>query len=483
MNKLVTVILLLFFISGLFVATFNPVSALVLVEDTWYTITPMSHSRHSFETVAVDGTIYAIGGGAGSNFLSTNERYDPKTDKWTTLASMPTPRSNFIIVDCQGKIYCMGGTTTNDGTVTAPPIPPPSPPTSTVSGTTSNYDPVYTPVPPLSRQIDVVEVYDPVTNMWESKKSLPVFVEGMQAQVVNGQIFIITPSGELYMYNSITDKWSSKTSLPVDEEPLQTLVVNEHLFVITQSALYMYDPVTDTWINKTSMPASMTFAFSVVMDNKIIVGDLFNVSEILFYNMYCAQLRVNIYDPIADVWQVGKTTAEHLFVLGFTLGVTSNVYASKNVYVFGREAPKDDPLNVQPFTLVYDPVDNVWSTAKIAAAAPYTMRTMVVVDDVFYVIGGSAYHVKYVPVAYHNTQEYPDTPLHVVTPAPSPSFSSSIPSTSDGSFSHTTHEPGDVWPVSMMLVVAAAIVLTLCIVVATLFFYQGSKRNKRDKHE
>jgi N-acetylneuraminic acid mutarotase len=478
MNKLVTVILLLFFISGLFVATFNPVSALVLVEDTWYTITPMSHSRHSFETVAVDGTIYAIGGGAGSNYLSTNERYDPKTDKWTTLASMPTPRSNFIIVDCQGKIYCMGGTTTNDGTVTAPPIPPPSPPTSTVSGTASTDGPVYTPALPLSRQIDIVEVYDPVTNMWESKASLPIYIEGMQAQVVNGQIFIITPKGALYMYNSLTDRWSSKASLSITEEFLQTHVVNEQIFVITQSVLYMYAPVTDKW-TKTNMPTSMMYAFSVVVDNKLLVCDLFNISDNFFGNMCCAQLRVNIYDPIADVWQVGKTTAEHLFVLGFTLGVTSNVYASKNVYVFGREAPKDDPLNVQPFTLVYDPVGNVWSTAKIAAAAPYTMRTMVVVDDVFYVIGGSVYNVKYVPVAYHNTQEYPDTPLHVVTPAPS----SSIPSTSDGSFSHTTHEPEDVWPVSMMLVVAAAIVLTLCIVVTTLFFYQGSKRNKRDKHE
>ena len=494
MNKTVPFMLIFFFIIGSFAAAFNPVSALVLVEDTWYTITSMSHLRNNFAAVAVDGLIYAIGGDAFSEYLSTNERYDPKTDKWTTFASMPTPRSNFIIVECQGKIYCMGGITANDGTVTAPPIPPPLPPTSTVSGTASNDGPVNTPVPPLFRQINVVEVYDPVTNMWESKAPLPNYVDGIQSQVVNGQIFIITPNGELYMYNPIIDKWSNRASLSIKEELLQTHVVNEQLFVITKSALCMYDPVTDTWTNKTSMPTSMTYAFSVVMDNKIIVGDLFNISEIIFGNMYRAQMRANIYDPITDVWQVGKTTTEHLFMLGFTVGVTSGVYAPKNVYVLGREAPTEDVLNVKPFTLVYDPIGNVWSTASAVVGAPYTMRKTVVVDDVFYIIGGSVSNVKYAPVAYHNSQEYPDPPPDATapstTPSPSdvtssPAPSATAPSASDVTSSPTPHGPEGAWPFLTRSIVIAATVLMVCVVVmSALFFYlRGRKRNKSDTYE
>ena len=241
MNKFIPFMLVFFSISGIFTTAFLTVSASELVEDTWTTINALNQPRINFETVTVDDKIYAIGGFAYPGYLATNEIYDPKTDQWITLAPMPTPRENFIIVVCQGKIYCMGGTTANDGTVinSSPiltPIPPKDPTAAANTG-------VYVPQPMPFCQTDVVEVYDPVTNMWARKAHLPINVEGMHTQVVNGQIFIITPQGELYMYNPVNDKWSKKVPLPVKEEPLQTHAVNEQLFIITQSAMYMYDPL------------------------------------------------------------------------------------------------------------------------------------------------------------------------------------------------------------------------------------------------
>ena len=457
MKKIIPILLLFLFIIGIFVTAPKPVSALVLKEDTWYTITSMNQLRIDFETVSIDNKIYAIGGRYAYEFVANNERYDPKTDKWTNLAPMPTPRGNFIIATCQNKIYCIGGA---DGTIN--------------------------PLPPILHQpLDIVEVYDPVTNTWESKSSFPNYVNDMQAQVVNGQIFIISPTGEMYMYNPITDKWNNKTSLPLKEKPLQTHVINEQIFVITQSALYIYNPVTDTWTNKTNMPTSMMYTFSVVTDSKIIVGDLCNIKNNIYGNMYQAQIRINIYDSITNVWQVGKTSAEHLFMWDFTVGITANVYAPKNVYVLGRDAPTEDPCNVQPFTLVYDPIGNVWSTAKNAYGAPYTMCKTVTIDDVFYVIGGVV-NVKYVPVSYYNTQEYPNTPLYASTSSPSPSATATATfatatATSNGTSSYTHHEPKYGWPTSMTLVIEATIVLTLCIVTTALFFYIGKRKNKIGK--
>ena len=409
----------------------------------------------------MDDKIYAIGGFAYPEYLTTNERYDPKTDQWITLAPMPTPRENFIIVVCQGKIYCMGGTTANDGTVinSSPiltPIPPKDPAAVANTG-------VYVPQPMPFCQTDVVEVYDPVTNMWTRKAHLPINVAGMHTQVVNGQIFIITPQGELYVYNPVNDKWSKKVPLPVKEEPLQTHAVNEQFFIITQSAMYMYDPAKDTWTNKPNMPTLMTYAFSVMVDNKIVVCDLFNISEIIFSNMYRAQLRINIYDPVADVWQVGKTTSEHIFVLGFTLGVTSGVYAPENVYVLGREASKDDVFDVKPFTLVYNPIADVWSTAKVSETAPYSRGCkMVVVADIFYIIGSSIFDVKYTPVGY-NTQGYPN-----------PQPSATVPSTS----AITSPDPPEsehVWSFLTQSVVIAT-VLTISGVTALFLYLRGRKR-------
>lgn len=51
--------LLFFFISGTFVATFNPVSASELAENSWNTKMPMSQARQGLGAVTVDGKIYA----------------------------------------------------------------------------------------------------------------------------------------------------------------------------------------------------------------------------------------------------------------------------------------------------------------------------------------------------------------------------------------------------------------------------------------
>jgi hypothetical protein len=303
---------------------------------------------------------------------------------------MPTPRGNFIIVVCQGKIYCIGG---SDGTI-------------------------YPLGPPLLHPLDVVEVYDPLADKWESKASLPVYVhQGMQTKVVNGQIFILTPTGELYMYNPVVDSWSGKVSLPVKEEPLCFHVANEQLFVITPSIIYIYDTVADTWLNKTSMPVLMTYAFSVVMDNKIIVGNflLTPSTETLWRGLFNAKLRISIYDPTSDVWHDGKTTDEHIFATNpifnaVTATMTTGVYAPKNVYVLGIEAVKEDLRNVKPFTWVYDPIGDVWSTATAVDTAPYIKGCqIVVIDDVLYIVG-DAFNVKYMPADY-TPQGYPDDTL------------------------------------------------------------------------
>jgi N-acetylneuraminic acid mutarotase len=90
-------LLIFFFISGLFITAFNPVSAAGLVENSWATKAPMQQARNSLGVVAVDNKIYAIGGyTADSKIVGINEQYDPKTDTWITMASMPTQEVNLL---------------------------------------------------------------------------------------------------------------------------------------------------------------------------------------------------------------------------------------------------------------------------------------------------------------------------------------------------------------------------------------------------
>ncbi len=83
------------------------------ITDTWTAKTPMPSGRFSLVAAAVNGKIYAIGGANHINgtvvLSSVTEEYDPATDTWTTKADMPTPRSNFAAAAVNGKIYAIGG--------------------------------------------------------------------------------------------------------------------------------------------------------------------------------------------------------------------------------------------------------------------------------------------------------------------------------------------------------------------------------------
>jgi N-acetylneuraminic acid mutarotase len=439
MPKLFTFILTFFFINGLFVAAFNPVSALVLVEDTWYTITPMLQEHPGVSFAVLDGKIYAIG--------ESNERYDSATGIWTTLEPISTPRTGVNIVTYQGKIYCIGGCTSASG-------------------------------PGLYRNLNTVEVYDPATESWSSKASVPVnatyfwseyYYPDMKACVVNGQLFTIISGGELYMYNSSTDNWSSRTSLPVEYQYPSVYIVNEQLFVIGQNEMHMYNPVTDSWTKKTNPPPPDTYIsyqFITVADNKIIIGD----QQKTDVSADSVRLNLRIYDPKTDMWSERKTNSKSVVLYGGSMfvGATSGAYAPKKLYIFGYE--QDDKDSFQAFTWVYDYVGDVWSTAKPLSAFRNVLGSkLIVANDVFYIIGGSAFNDQYVPVGY-NPQGYPDT---------QPS------ATVDVTSSPIPHEPEGVWSFLTNSIVVTTTVLMVCIVVvSTLFFYlRGRKRNKSDKYE
>jgi len=223
--------LILFFICGSFVAGFSSVWASDYVENSWSTKASMNQARSGMGVIAVEGKIYAIGGHRTfddflrpTDFVGTNERYDPKTDTWVTLEPMPTARHNFAIAEYQGKIYCIGG--------------------YIVDG---------------SRWItyDVVEVYNPNSNSWSTKAALPFAEAGLTACVVDGKIYVFTSypgspvnSGSpVFMYNPVTDSWTAKTHMPNTTLHYYAPVVVDNKIVFT--SLYLtseiYDPATNEW--------------------------------------------------------------------------------------------------------------------------------------------------------------------------------------------------------------------------------------------
>ena len=102
---------------------------------------------------------------------------------------MPTTRAHVSVAVVDGIIYVVGGWKLNVGVVAT------------------------------------MEAYNPATNSWTTKASLPT-VHATEVAVVNGIIYAV--GGELYggvatpvveAYNASTDRWTTKASMPSGRSP------------------------------------------------------------------------------------------------------------------------------------------------------------------------------------------------------------------------------------------------------------------------
>jgi len=310
MKKIKSTVALILFLSFSLSTTMVPY--VLGAEDSWTSKAPMQIARSGLGVTAVNGKIYAIGGDARSgkwpyvgSFVGTNEEYDPETDTWAFNASMPTPRCDFAIAAYQNKIYCIGGA---------------------IGFTVDEWGLFHSYV-----ASGVNEVYDTVTNTWETKTPIPVVEMKIQAHVVNGKIY-----------------------------------------VMGVAFTYVFDPENDSWNSKTRMPASPppssgSYPVSVVVDDKIVVSGEFSTG------LSSSEQKILIYDTEADSWSEGTSGA--IGVVEAAAGATMGVKAPKRVYVLG--SPNQ----------VYDPEADAWATA---AAMPTGRMDfgVAVVNDILYAIGG-----------------------------------------------------------------------------------------------
>jgi len=387
---------ILVFLFAPFLAIAEPAlpSAKATVEDTWISKAPMNQTRGSFGVAVVNDKIYAIGGWGGQRGLAAgeqvnyNEEYDPATDTWTYKEPIPTQRSNFAIAVYKNKIYCIGGRTTIQGT---------SEPTSVSTG--------------------INEAYDPATDTWENKTSMPTARWQLTANVVNGKIYLIGGDGGMQ--------------------------VNE-----------AYDPETDTWTKKRSPPTPVCGYASAVVDGKIyLIGG--TIGPFDYSNI------VQVYDPESNRWSYGTQAPQNAG--SASAGATSGVLVPKRVYVFGVTYyrgygfPGLHEYSIQ----VYNPENDSWT----AGTPPPTNRSsagVAVINDQLYLVGGTVIiedgQNSFHATAHAENEQY--TPIRYPTPSPSPTPSRST----------TTEQP---FPTALV----AASTASIAVIGVGLLFYFKKRKN------
>jgi N-acetylneuraminic acid mutarotase len=317
------------------------VSSVETVEDSWSTKTSLPQVEGGVRAAVVDGKIHVIGG-------SVHYVYDPVKNDWISKKPMPNARQYFGIAVYQNRIYTIGG---------------------------SWWD------PDLGRVTsNVNEVYDSVTDSWETKTSMPTNRSDLCASIVDGKVYLI--GGRTGGSSSI-------------------VALNE-----------VYDVANNSWTTKKSVHYPVDSYASAVVDGKIYVIGGF---EGLYHGVPVGYTQ--IYDPLMDKWSLGSSISN--IVRNAAAGATTGLLASKRIYVMGG----GQDMVATNYTQVYNPENDSWS---MAAQMP-TIRgwlAVAVVNDLLYAIGGAPYltasfvttNEQYTPLGY----TAPDLSNDVTAPVVSP---------------------------------------------------------------
>jgi hypothetical protein len=324
MKKTVVALLMLFLVTMPFMVPSEAVSvSQEIAENSWNSLTPLPELMEG-EAVAVYGQIHIIGGGS-------HYAYDPIKNEWIIKKPLPTERHFIGIAVCENKIYAIGGAYWADG-----------------AWVSSN----------------VVEVYDPKIDTWETKAAMPTARSDLCANEVDGKIYLI----------------GGQTG-----GPFSIVGINE-----------VYDVASDTWATKKPLYNPVDAYASAVVDGKIYILGGF---EGLHHG---APVDFNqIYDTKTDTWSKGTQMPN--ITRNAAAGATTGLLAPKRIYVVGG-GPNDFPFNT---TQVYDISTDSWTLgAEMPTARGWL--TVAVVNDLIYAIGGTtnlwaprlAANERYIPYGY-----------------------------------------------------------------------------------
>src|SRR3989344_4241601 len=225
------------------------------------------------------------------------------TVSWTTRSQMPTPRGWMPAVSASnGKIYVIGGQRFPDNSI-----------------------------------VSTNEEYDPNSNSWLPKASMPSLRLAFGAAELNGKIYVFggvygsNRLNSVLEYNALTNTWSSRASMPTAREGLVAVSGNNgKIYAIggyngqLLNIVEEYDPITDTWSSKANMPTARYGLGVAALKNKI-----YAIGGYGYVTAY-SQSPLNVveeFDTLSNSWEAKINMPTSRMVLGVTTGGNGKIYA------------------------------------------------------------------------------------------------------------------------------------------------------------
>ena len=273
---------------------------------------------------------------------------------------MPTARGGLGVAVTSGKIYAIGGQNANG-------------------------------------ELNVNEMYDPVTDKWLTKTSMPTARTGFGIATYENKIYVIGGSvgdsftGNVEVYDTLANSWQTLASMPTPRADLSAHIIDDKIFLIGGKTYYsvfpyytqtninqVYDIATNTWSTNASMPTVLQGYASTVVGNKIyIIGG----SRQSVAGIDSSVNSLQIYDTQTDTWTTGKNL-NVASSYGAAVATSGNI-APARIYNIGGYSTGAFSGKTQ----IYDVETNSWTNGPNMPTARAYLG-LAVVSDMVYAIGG-----------------------------------------------------------------------------------------------
>lgn len=220
----------------------------------WHVVVPLPAAQQECGVVALDELVYVVGGfTTGPQAIPLVHRYDTRRRSWSSVAPLPLSFHHPNVAAVRGKLYLVG---------------------ALLGGG-------------FNARADVLE-FDPLTNEWTRKTSLPsAFARGASAVGVIGEKIYVAGGyrgggavTDFSVYDPATDTHQSLPPLPVATEHVVGGAVNGRLYVIggrdgdiasITARVDVYDVASGQWARGPDLPTARGGHAAAVVGTVIIV--------------------------------------------------------------------------------------------------------------------------------------------------------------------------------------------------------------------
>jgi N-acetylneuraminic acid mutarotase len=130
-------------------------------DSIWTQAAPLLEPYSEIAVTGLNDRIYVLGGYPSTRvYVDTVQVYDSATDRWDYTTPLPQPMHHTMVATVNGRLYAIGGEISRTG------------------------------VADVGVYLDTVYAYDPASETWTQKASMPTPRSAGSADVIDGKIYV-----------------------------------------------------------------------------------------------------------------------------------------------------------------------------------------------------------------------------------------------------------------------------------------------------